>query len=37
VLLEQMRKAWADWDATMLPYPADSFSYDVKQIDPDKY
>ncbi len=36
-LLDQMRQAWADWNATMLPYPADSFSYDVKQVDPDKY
>jgi hypothetical protein len=36
-LLAQMRQTWADWDATMLPYPADSFSYDVKQIDADRY
>ena len=36
-LLAQMRQAWVDWDATMLRYPADSFSYDVKQIDADRY
>ena len=35
--LAAMRQAWADWNATMLPYPADSFSYDVKQIDADRY
>jgi arylsulfatase A-like enzyme len=36
-LLAQMRQTWADWNATMLPYPGDSFSYDVKQIDADRY
>ena len=36
-LLAQMRQTWADWSATMLPYPSDSFSYDVKQIDADRY
>jgi arylsulfatase A-like enzyme len=35
--LAAMRQAWADWNATMLPYPGDSFSYDVKQIDADRY
>ncbi len=36
-LLTSMRDAHAAWNATMLPYPADSFSYDVKQIDADRY
>ena len=35
--LAAMRDAWAAWNATMLPYPDDSFSYDVKQIDADRY
>ena len=36
-VLTAMRDAHAAWSATMLPYPADSFSYDVKQIDADRY
>ena len=35
--LAAMRNTWAAWNATMLAYPADSFSYDVKQIDADRY
>ena len=35
--LAAMRDTWAAWNATMLPYPDDSFSYDVKQIDADRY
>jgi arylsulfatase A-like enzyme len=35
--LAAMRDAHAAWSATMLPYPADSFSYDVKELDADRY
>ncbi len=36
-VLTAMRDAHAAWSATMLPYPSDSFSYDVKQLDADRY
>jgi arylsulfatase A-like enzyme len=35
--LTELRDSWAAWNATMLPYPAGSFSYDVSQIDADRY
>jgi arylsulfatase A-like enzyme len=35
--LAAMRDAHWAWNQTMLPYPAQSFSYDVKQIDADRY
>jgi arylsulfatase A-like enzyme len=35
--LAALRDAWAAWNATMLPYPATSYSYDVKEIDADRY
>ena len=33
----ELQQAFADWNATMLPYPPGSFSYDVKDIDADRY
>ena len=35
--LAALKAAYAAWNATMLPYPAASYSYDVKQIDADRY
>jgi arylsulfatase A-like enzyme len=35
--LAGLKAAYAAWNATMLPYPATSYSYDVKQIDADRY
>jgi arylsulfatase A-like enzyme len=35
--LADLRAAYDSWNAGMLPYPANSFSYDVKQIDADRY
>lgn len=35
--LAALKAAYAAWNATMLPYPAASFSYDVKEIDADRY
>jgi arylsulfatase A-like enzyme len=35
--LAAMRDAHAAWNQTMLPYPDDSYSYDVKTIDADRY
>lgn len=32
-----MRRQWADWNATMKPYPADSASGQVKNSYPDRY
>lgn len=34
---EALKAAFAAWNATMLSYPDDSYSYDVRQIDPDRY
>jgi len=33
----RMKKAHADWTATMLPYPKDSYSYDIRGKEPDRY
>jgi arylsulfatase A-like enzyme len=33
----ELQQAFADWNATMLPYPPLSFSYDTKDIDADRY
>lgn len=33
----QLRDAWADWNAGMLPYNAGTFTYDVTQVDADRY
>jgi arylsulfatase A-like enzyme len=33
----RLKAAYATWDATMLPYPAESFSEDVKLHYPDRY
>jgi arylsulfatase A-like enzyme len=33
----RLKAAYAGWDASMLPYPAESFSEDVKQYYPDRY
>jgi arylsulfatase A-like enzyme len=35
--LAALKAAYAAWNATMLPYPAASYSYDVKEIDADRY
>ncbi|WP_166036925.1 sulfatase-like hydrolase/transferase [Sphingosinicella sp. YJ22] len=35
--LAELKNAYAAWNASMLIYPPDSFSYDVKQIDADRY
>jgi arylsulfatase A-like enzyme len=35
--LSALRDAYNVWNATMLPYPSGSFSYDVSQIDADRY
>lgn len=35
--LAMLRDAFAAWNATMLPYGPTNFSYDVKQIDADRY
>ena len=32
-----MKKAHADWAATMLPYPEDSTSWDIHGQVPDRY
>jgi hypothetical protein len=32
-----MRAAFAAWNKSMLPYPQDSFSEDVKEIYTDRY
>ncbi|MBT2185782.1 sulfatase family protein [Sphingobium nicotianae] len=34
---EAMKKAHADWTATMLPYPKDSYSWDIHGQVPDRY
>ena len=35
--LASLQGAWAAWNATMLPYPASSYSYDPGEIDADRY
>jgi arylsulfatase A-like enzyme len=35
--LAALKAAYTAWNATMLPYPAASYSYDVKEIDADRY
>ncbi|WP_223177043.1 sulfatase [Sphingosinithalassobacter sp. CS137] len=35
--LAELRGAWDRWNASMLPYPPNSFSYDVKDVDADRY
>ncbi|NBC34970.1 sulfatase-like hydrolase/transferase [Novosphingobium sp. FSY-8] len=35
--LARMRATWAQWNAGMLPYPADSFSENVRDHYPDRY
>jgi arylsulfatase A-like enzyme len=35
--LAALQSAWAAWNASMLPYPAGSFSYDPAEIDADRY
>ncbi|MGQ0660010.1 sulfatase-like hydrolase/transferase [Sphingosinicella sp.] len=32
-----LKAAYEAWNATMLPYPANSYSYDIKDIDADRY
>jgi arylsulfatase A-like enzyme len=34
---EAMKKAHAEWTATMLPYPEDSYSWDIQGQVPDRY
>ncbi len=36
-VFERLKAAYARWDSTMLPYPADSFSHDPKHIFTDRY
>ena len=35
--INELRGAHATWNATMLAYPPGSYSYDVKEIDADRY
>ena len=35
--LNELRGAHSAWNATMLAYPPGSYSYDVKEIDADRY
>lgn len=37
VRFEALKAAFARWNAGMLPYPAGSYAYDVREIDPDRY